>query len=250
MAETMPSLIELDQISKCYRLGGGDVHALRGVSLTVRRGEFLAITGSSGSGKSTLMNVLGCLDRPTSGTYSFEGCDVSRLRDDALAGVRNRRIGFVFQQFHLLGRTSARENVELPLVYAGIPRAERRRRAGEALVRVGLGDRQHHFSNQLSGGQQQRVAIARAIVARPALLLADEPTGNLDSTTSDEVMTLLRELGETGMTIALVTHDPEIAASADRIVLIKDGRVAHDTTKPVIERPLGPAAVRLNGSAP
>src|SRR5882672_10007472 len=203
----MPALIELDQIYKTYRLGGGDVHALRGVSLSIGSGELVAITGPSGSGKSTLMSLLGCLDRPTSGRYLFEGCDVSRLRDDATARVRNRRIGFVFQQFHLLGRTSARENVELPLVYAGTSRAERRRRASEALARVGLEDRQDHFSNQLSGGQQQRVAIARAIVARPSLLLADEPTGNLDSTTSAEVMTLLRELGTAGMTIALVTHD-------------------------------------------
>jgi putative ABC transport system ATP-binding protein len=246
----MHPLIELDQVKKSYRLGGGDVHALRGVSLTAQHGEFLAITGSSGSGKSTLMNVLGCLDRPTSGTYRFEGCDVSRLRDDAMAGIRNRRIGFVFQQFHLLGRTSARENVELPLVYAGMPRAERRRLASEALVRVGLEDRQHHLSNQLSGGQQQRVAIARAIVARPSLLLADEPTGNLDSTTSAEVMSILRDLWQTGMTIALVTHDPEIAASADRIVVIKDGQVARDSTKPILDGAWRPVSVRANGSAP
>jgi putative ABC transport system ATP-binding protein len=235
-------LIQLENISKRYRMGDQDVHALRGVSLSVGTGELVAITGPSGSGKSTLMNLLGCLDRPQEGRYWLDGADVSRLGDDAMADVRNRKLGFVFQQFNLLARANARENVELPLVYAGVRPKERRRRADEALHRVGLSDRRHHRPNQLSGGQQQRVAIARAIVGRPALLLADEPTGNLDSKASYEILTLLKELGQEGMTVVLVTHEPDIAASTHRIIAIRDGVVESDQrTRPVgIAEPPGP----------
>ncbi len=204
---------------------------LKGVSLSIQDGEFVAVMGSSGSGKSTLMNILGCLDRPTAGHYWLNGSDVSNLSRNELAEVRNRTLGFVFQNFNLLSRTSALENVELPLVYAGVGGKERRRRALQALTRVGLGDRVDHHPNQLSGGQQQRVAIARALVSEPRLILADEPTGNLDSRTSLEVMALFQELGRAGITIVLVTHEPDIATYASRVVVLKDGQVASDRTQ-------------------
>jgi putative ABC transport system ATP-binding protein len=209
-------------------MGDVSVHALRGVSLRIEDGEFVAIMGASGSGKSTLMNVLGCLDRPTSGTYRLAGEEVSRFDADRLARTRNRILGFVFQSFNLLSRTSALEQVELPLLYGGVPARERHARATEALARVGLGDRVHHHPNQMSGGQQQRVAIARALVNRPRLLLADEPTGNLDSRTSVEVMQIFQELGRTGITVVLVTHEPDIAQYAGRVVVMRDGHVVQD----------------------
>jgi putative ABC transport system ATP-binding protein len=215
-------------------MGDVDVHALAGVSLAIADGEFVAVMGASGSGKSTLMNILGCLDRPTRGRYLLGGEEVSQLAPDALAEVRNRTIGFVFQSFNLLARTSALENVELPLVYAGARPAERRERAVEALERVGLGERLDHHPSQLSGGQQQRVAIARALVNRPRLILADEPTGNLDSRSSVEMMALLQELGDDGMTVVLVTHEADIAAYARRVIVVRDGRIEDDrTTKPL-----------------
>jgi putative ABC transport system ATP-binding protein len=222
------ALLQLEDIWKTYAMGEAELHALQGVSLSVEPGEFTAIMGASGSGKSTLMNLLGCLDRPTRGRYLLEGADVSRLSPDALAAIRNRTIGFVFQNFNLLSRTSAVENVELPLLYAGISAGERHARAREALSRVGLSDRAHHHPNQLSGGQQQRVAIARALVNRPRLLLADEPTGNLDSHTSVEVMALLQELGRGGITVLLVTHESDIAEYSSRVVVMRDGRVRSD----------------------
>jgi putative ABC transport system ATP-binding protein len=223
-----PPLIELREIAKSYRMGEISVNALRGVSLSVARGEFIAITGASGSGKSTLMNIIGCLDRPSSGSYRLNGVEIARQSREALADLRNRELGFVFQSFNLLPRTTALENVELPLVYAGARVGERRRRARQALERVGLGDRAHHHPNQLSGGQQQRVAIARALVSRPKLILADEPTGNLDSATSLEMMALLRALGDEGITIILVTHEADIAACAARLVVFKDGLLCSD----------------------
>jgi putative ABC transport system ATP-binding protein len=222
------AIVELTDVTKTYHLGDVDVHALRGVTLNIEAGEFVAIMGASGSGKSTLMNILGCLDTPTSGEYRLAGQPVSRLGSDALAGIRNGTLGFVFQSFNLLSRTDALENVELPLLYADVPAAERRARAREALERVGLGERLHHHPNQMSGGQQQRVAIARALVSRPKVILADEPTGNLDSETSIEVMTLFQDLFATGITILLVTHEPDIANFAGRVVSMKDGRVRSD----------------------
>jgi putative ABC transport system ATP-binding protein len=221
-------LLQLEGITKVYRMGEVNVSALRGVSLSVERGEFVALMGASGSGKSTLMNVLGCLDRPTSGTYRFAGNDVSRLDRNQLAEIRNQRLGFVFQTFNLLNRTTAQENVELPLIYSGVGSRERERRAREALERVGLGNRLHHHPNQMSGGQQQRVAIARALITNPKLILADEPTGNLDSRTSVEIMALFQELWRSGMTLALVTHEPDIAAYASRVLLMKDGQIRED----------------------
>ena len=205
-------ILEATDLTKVYTMDKIEVRALRGVSLAVHPGEFVSVMGTSGSGKSTLMNILGCLDRPTSGSYRLAGREVAGLSRSELAVVRNQVLGFVFQSFNLLARTTALENVELPMVYAGVGGAERRRRASEALQRVGLGERQDHTPNQLSGGQQQRVAIARAIVNRPKLILADEPTGNLDTRTSLEIMALFQELGRTGITILLVTHEPDIAA--------------------------------------
>ncbi|HEX5746566.1 MAG TPA: ABC transporter ATP-binding protein [Archangium sp.] len=225
--QQMP-LIALRGVSKIYRTGDVEVAALRGVDFNVEPGEFVAIMGSSGSGKSTLMNILGCLDRPTSGQYFLDGQDVSRLDRNGLAIVRNRMLGFVFQSFNLLARTSALENVELPLLYAGVPARERKRRAREALERVGLGARLEHHPRQLSGGQQQRVAIARALVSQPRVILADEPTGNLDSRTSIEVMALFQELRHEGITLVLVTHESDIASHAGRVVVVRDGRIISD----------------------
>jgi putative ABC transport system ATP-binding protein len=221
-------IIAVRDLVKVYGEGENAVEALRGVSLDVHEGEMVAVMGASGSGKSTLMNILGCLDRPTSGRYELAGEDVSRLTRDALAEIRNRRLGFVFQNFNLLSRTSALENVELPLLYSSVRGGEIARRAHEALSRVGLADRAHSKPNQLSGGQQQRVAIARALVNRPALLLADEPTGNLDTVTSIEVMQVLQELNRDGMTIVLITHEPDISRCARRMIVLRDGRVLED----------------------
>lgn len=222
-------VIQLDHIHKIYTMGDVEVHALRGVSLTIREGEFVAIMGASGSGKSTMMNIIGCLDRPTRGTYILDGQDVSELSKDERADIRNRKIGFVFQGFNLLSRTSALENVELPMLYAGLDGAERRRRATDALASVGLAGREQNHPNQLSGGQQQRVAVARALVNQPALILADEPTGNLDSRTSVEVMEIFQRLNrEHGITLILVTHEPDIAEYAKRIIVFRDGRIKRD----------------------
>jgi putative ABC transport system ATP-binding protein len=221
-------LIQIADVRKTYRMGDVDVHALAGVSLAVAHGELVAIMGASGSGKSTLLNILGCLDRPSEGKYWLAGEEVSRLDADALAETRNKTLGFVFQSFNLLARTTAVENVELPLVYAGVAPRLRRQRAVEALERVGLGDRLRHLPSQLSGGQQQRVAIARALVNEPRLILADEPTGNLDSRASVEMISLLQRLGDEGITVVLVTHEPDIAAYARRVVVVRDGLVDDD----------------------
>ena len=224
-----PAVIELDHIHKTYTMGDVEVHALRGVSLTIRQGEFVAIMGASGSGKSTTMNIIGCLDRPTRGTYVLDGQDVSQLSKDERADIRSQKIGFVFQGFNLLSRTSALENVELPMLYAGIDSQERQKRSKEALAAVGLVGREQNHPNQLSGGQQQRVAIARSLVNRPALILADEPTGNLDSRTSVEVMEIFQRLNrEQGITLVLVTHESDIAEYASRVVVFKDGRIKKD----------------------
>jgi putative ABC transport system ATP-binding protein len=221
-----PSIISLERVSRIYAMGHVDVPALDDVSLDVATGEFLAIVGPSGSGKSTMMHIIGCLDRPTAGTYRLAGTAVGDLGDDELARVRSRTIGFVFQSYNLLPRTTALDNVATPLLYQGVGRAERQRRAGAALERLGLGDRLHHEPTELSGGQQQRVAVARALVTEPALILADEPTGNLDSRSGAEVMGLLRELNDAGRTVVLITHDADVAAAADRQVHLLDGRIA------------------------
>ncbi|MFT3912879.1 MAG: ABC transporter ATP-binding protein [Anaeromyxobacteraceae bacterium] len=230
-------LIQLEDVTKVYTMGDVELRALDGVSLGIAEGEFTAIMGASGSGKSTLMNLLGCLDRPTSGRYLLEGQEISKLDNDALAAIRNRTLGFVFQNFNLLSRTSALENCELPLLYSGVPAQERHARAKESLERVGLGGRLDHHPNQMSGGQQQRVAIARALVNRPRVILADEPTGNLDSRTSIEVMALFQALGRTGITVILVTHEPDIAEHAARVITMRDGKVRHDvrqTPRPAV----------------
>ena len=225
----MPPLISCEDLWKIYSLGDVEVQALRGLNLSIEQGEFVAVMGASGSGKSTLMNILGCLDQPTRGRYQLNGVEVARLRADELAELRNRKIGFVFQSFNLIPRTSALENAQLPLFYRGLPLKEQRALASAALDRVGLQGREHHYPTQLSGGQQQRVAIARALVTSPALLLADEPTGNLDSESSREIMTIIDRLNrEQGITIILVTHEIDIASHAEREVVIQDGRVLTD----------------------
>ena len=233
--ETHDAVISIQDVHRIYQLGENRVHALRGINLEIGRGEFVAIMGSSGSGKSTLMNILGCLDRPTSGNYVLDGVNVAQLPKKELAAIRNRRLGFVFQGFNLLARTTALENVELPTLYARLNVEERQKRARRALEMVGLGERLDHFPSQLSGGQQQRVAIARALVNQPSILLADEPTGNLDSRTSVEVMSILQKLNDEGLTIVLVTHEPDIAQYAKRVITFRDGRVRRDEL--VAQRP-------------
>jgi len=229
------AVIRVEDVHKYYDLGETRVHALRGVSLEIRRGEFVAIMGASGSGKSTFMNMLGCLDRPSSGRYLLEGIDVSEHDKKALALIRNQKIGFVFQGFNLLARTTALENTELPALYTKISKVEREKRAAEALAMVGLANRADHYPSQMSGGQQQRVAIARALVNRPPMLLADEPTGNLDSRTSVEIMEIFQNLNEKGLTIVLVTHEHDIAQFAKRVLIFRDGKIRKDD--PVLNRP-------------
>jgi putative ABC transport system ATP-binding protein len=224
-----PLVIHIEGVTKLYRMGSETIHALRGVALKIHRNEYLAIMGPSGSGKSTLMNMLGCLDTPSAGLYEFNGKNVATMVDDELAEIRNREIGFVFQTFNLLARSNALHNVELPLIYAGVPKAERLERARQALENVGLGNRMDHRPNELSGGQRQRVAIARALVNSPSIILADEPTGNLDSKTGEEIMELFEQLYALGNTIILVTHEEDIAQHARRIVRLRDGLIESDT---------------------
>jgi putative ABC transport system ATP-binding protein len=243
-APEKPPVILVSRMRKDYHLGKTVVHALRGISLEVQQGEFVAVMGPSGSGKTTFMNLLGCLDRPTGGSYLLDGIAVRRMSADQLAAVRNRKIGFVFQSFNLLSRASALSNVTLPLVYAGIPAKERRKRARRALEAVGLGQRLHHRPVEMSGGQQQRVAIARALINRPSILLADEPTGNLDSRTGLEIMAILQELNEHGLTIVLVTHEPDIAAYCRRHVVFRDGLVVQDSLNPSPRNAIGELAER------
>ncbi len=226
--ESAETVIKIDRLAKTYYLGEVDVHALRGISLEITKGEFVAIMGASGSGKSTFMNILGCLDTPTGGSYVLDSIEVNSLTRNELARIRNRKIGFVFQGFNLLSRTSAVENVELPLLYTTTPGKERQQRAAAALAKVGLGERLHHYPSQLSGGQQQRVAIARALINEPSIVLADEPTGNLDSRTSVEVIEIFQRLNDNGITIVLVTHEPDIAEYAKRQIIFRDGRVRAD----------------------
>jgi len=223
-----PEIIVTEDIQKVYKMGDVDVHALRGISLKIRKGEFVSIMGSSGSGKSTFMNILGCLDTPTSGRYFLEGSDVSSLGKDELAEIRNKKIGFVFQNFNLLARATAIENVELPMIYNGTPSDKRTKRAQEALTMLGLKGRERHYPSQLSGGQQQRVAIARAIINEPSIILPDEPTGNLDTNTSIEIMEIFKMLSKEGKTIIMVTHERDIASYAERIVSFRDGKVVED----------------------
>ncbi len=230
-------LIEIRDVHKVYDMGAERVRALDGLDLEIEEGDYVAIMGASGSGKSTLMNVIGCLDRPSSGSYVLNGTSVAELGDSELAAIRNREIGFVFQTFNLLPRTSALHNVELPLIYAGVARRERRQRASEALARVGLADRSHHQPNELSGGQRQRVAIARALVNDPSILLADEPTGNLDSVTSQEIIELFDALHDGGNTVILVTHESDIARHSRRQVMLRDGRVVEDVAPAAREEP-------------
>ena len=223
-----PLVIEIEEVTKVYEMGSETIHALRGVSLQIRRNEYLAIMGPSGSGKSTMMNMLGCLDTPTAGKYEFAGKNVAGMDDDELASIRNKEIGFVFQTFNLLPRSDSLHNVELPLIYAGLPAGLRREKAQRALENVGLGNRMHHRPNELSGGQRQRVAIARALVNDPSIILADEPTGNLDSKTGEEIMALLEQLYAQGNTIIVVTHEPDIAEHARRCVRLRDGLIESD----------------------
>lgn len=232
----MATMIWMEGITKTYQLGDMTVPILKGIDLSIEEGEYVAIMGASGSGKSTLMNIIGCLDRATDGHYMFEGNDLTTFNDDELAYIRNQRIGFVFQQFNLLPRATALENVMVPMVYANVPKSVRRERARQALIRVGLSDRLHNRPNQLSGGQQQRVAIARALVNRPALVLADEPTGALDTQTSQDVMNLLTELNKQGITIVLVTHEPDIAAQTKRIIRVQDGYVVNTLERLISNR--------------
>ena len=241
-AQGSARVIRVADVHKYYELGETRVHALRGVSVEIVSGEFVAIMGASGSGKSTFMNILGCLDRPSSGHYHLAGTEVSALDKKELAAIRNRKIGFVFQGFNLLSRTSALENVELPTLYARISREEGEKRANDALELVGLGDRKLHYPSQLSGGQQQRVAIARALVNRPAILLADEPTGNLDSRTSVEIMDVFQKLNDQGLTVVLVTHEPDIARFAQRSIEFRDGKIRHD--EPISNRPVAAAVLQ------
>jgi putative ABC transport system ATP-binding protein len=232
---TASAVLRVEELHKYYELGETRVHALRGVSLEIQRGEFVAIMGASGSGKSTFMNILGCLDKPSSGRYLLEDTDVSRHDKKALALIRNEKIGFVFQGFNLLARTTALENTQLPTLYTKIDKAEREKRASEALALVGLAERAQHYPSQMSGGQQQRVAIARALVNRPSILLADEPTGNLDSRTSVEIMQILQDLNDKGLTIVLVTHELDIAQFARRVLVFRDGKIRKDD--PALNRP-------------